>query len=179
MTFKKADDEGWLEEARRSFERAFAKKDSEGPMTFSQIEELAVQEGQRVARFLLEKKLESEAAKHSQAEEASCPTCGKPAERKQEDRERREIIARPGAVGIERRAYYCTRCRKTFFPGGLPMSLSGRDPPLLSRRDPLGRGKSCFQGAVVEIAHSLPLGLIKVHAHELTGRCCGRKGPFK
>ncbi len=47
----------WLEEARRSFERAFAKKDSEGPMTFSQIEELAVQEGQRVARFLLEKKL--------------------------------------------------------------------------------------------------------------------------
>ena len=74
MTFKKVNEEDWLEEARRAFQQTFGKKDSEGPMTFSQMEDVAVQEGNRLARWLLEKKLGSDCAHQLESGEAPCPS---------------------------------------------------------------------------------------------------------
>lgn len=118
MTFKKVDQEDWLREAKLSYERAFGKKDLESLETFNQIEEFAVQEGNRLARWILQKKLESKCADHPESGEALCPLCRKPAPPKEGVPEPREIIARPGAVGIERQAHYCRHCRKSFFPSG-------------------------------------------------------------
>ena len=125
MSFKKGkpDKEEWLREAERAYEAVFGQRDrttqDHRPLTFSEIEEEAVQEGNRLARLLLEGKLSSEAAGSLyQEEECSCPRCGGAAKRKREDQETREIQARPGTVSFRRYEYYCRACRRSFFPSG-------------------------------------------------------------
>lgn len=107
--------EEWLGEAERSFHRFFG-DDTRGDLgTFRQIEASAVEEGDRLARWFLEKKIR---CKSVSSKDCLCPVCKKPAQPKKEGLERREIIAKPGVVGFDRPGFYCPSCRKVFFPSG-------------------------------------------------------------
>lgn len=117
------DKEEWLRKAEEAYEKVFGERDrlgqGRGSATFSEIEAEAVEEGNRLARWLIEGKISSEAeALDSHGEECPCPFCGKPAKRKREDLEDREVHARPGAVSFERYGYYCVPCRRLFFSAG-------------------------------------------------------------
>ena len=122
----KPDKEEWLKEAQRAYEAVFGERDrmtTPSPdrrlLTFSEIEEEAVREGNRLARWMLERKISSEAAHgNCQGEECTCPWCGKLAKRKREDLKTREVWARPGPVSFERVEYHCRACRRSFFPSG-------------------------------------------------------------
>lgn len=114
------DKEEWLKEAEEAYERVFGERDRLGesrqPTTFSEIEAEAVREGNQLARRLIEGKISSSLeASGCHGGECHCPFCGKPAKRMREDREAREVHARPGAVSFERYEYYCGRCRRSFF----------------------------------------------------------------
>lgn len=115
--------EEWLREAEKAYEKVFGQRDKLGegrrPMTFTEIESEAVQEGNKLARWLLEGKISTEAeAADCHAEECNCPVCKRPAKRRSEDLETRDVHARPGAVSFERYGYYCVPCRRLFFSGG-------------------------------------------------------------
>jgi hypothetical protein len=117
------DKEEWLREAAAAYERVFGERDRRDqghrPTTFSELEAEAVEEGNQLARRLLEGKISSQAeVSDCHGEQCSCPFCGKPAKRKREDLETREVLARPGAVSFKRYAYYCVRCRRSFFSAG-------------------------------------------------------------
>ncbi|MGH7426571.1 MAG: hypothetical protein ACREJP_10465 [Candidatus Methylomirabilales bacterium] len=117
------DKKEWLREAEAAYERVFGERDrlgqGRGPTTFSEIEAEAVREGNQLARWLLEGKISSQAeVSHCHAEECPCPFCGKPAKRRREDLETREVHARPGAVSFQRYEYYCVPCRRYFFSAG-------------------------------------------------------------
>jgi hypothetical protein len=121
----KPDKEQWLKEAEEAYEKVFGPRDKvpEGgrPLTFSEIEEEAVREGNKLARWLLEGKISRETdSSGCHAEQCTCPHCGKPAKRKREDLDTRELQTRPGAVSFERYEYHCCSCRRSFFPSGHP-----------------------------------------------------------
>jgi len=121
----KPDKEQWLKEAQEAYEKVFGpgEKIPEGgrPLTFSEIEAEAVTEGNKLARWLLEGKISSQSARTDwHRERCNCPHCGKPAKRKREEPESRELQARPGPVSFRRYEYYCSSCRRCFFPSGHP-----------------------------------------------------------
>lgn len=124
MSSKRAPNkEEWLREAEEAYERVFGKRDKLGEgrrtMTFSEIEEEAVREGNELARRLLEGKISAESeASGCHGEECQCPFCGRLAKRKREEAESREVQARPGTVSFDRYEYYCMRCRRHFFSAG-------------------------------------------------------------
>lgn len=119
----KLDKEEWLKEAERAYERVFGERDRIGegrrPLTFSEIEDEAVREGNHLARRLLEGKISSAAAGSGhEDEECRCPRCGRKAKRKREEPADREVQARPGTVSFQRYRFYCSSCRRSFFPSG-------------------------------------------------------------
>ena len=136
---KKPDSEGWLEEARRTYDQIFGAKAPKDLLTFRQIEAYAVAQGERLTRWLLERMLIEDGA---HPETWPCPHCGKPASAKEEGPEPREIIAKPGSVGFARQGYFCPSCRKVFFPSGPKVGLAVRElQPLGSRQDGVGGGE--------------------------------------
>jgi hypothetical protein len=120
-----------LREAGESYDRVFGQQEDtlgerHQPLTFSEIEEQAVQEGNKLARWIVEAKISTEAEKSGcRGENCPCPHCGRPAKQKREDSDRREVRARPGAVSFERHEYYCCFCRRSFFPSGRPAGSQG------------------------------------------------------
>ena len=123
MSSKKrtSDKEEWLRQAEAAYEKVFGERDrlaqGSGPTTFSEIEAEAVSEANQLGRWLLERKIASEAeVSDCHGEQCPCPFCQKPAKRKREDLETREVRARPGTVSLKRYEYYCVRCRRSFFP---------------------------------------------------------------
>jgi len=119
----KPDKEEWLREAERAYEKVFGQRDKVGKNprfpTFTELEEEAVQEGNQLARWLLEGKISSEAeSSDCHGEECNCPRCGRACKRKKEDLETRDLRSRPGSVSFKRYEYYCDSCRKSFFPAG-------------------------------------------------------------
>jgi hypothetical protein len=118
--------EEWLREAEKAYQEVFGQRDKSievgRPLTFSEIEEEAVREGNRLARWLLEEKISIETENSGcHGEQCFCPHCGKPAKRKREDLETRRLQARPGAVSFGRYEYHCCSCRRSFFPSGHPV----------------------------------------------------------
>jgi hypothetical protein len=114
------DKETWFEEAKRAYEEFCRKRaqSGQGLGTFSELEQQSVEAGDRLARFLIASAISNESTESDHREECDCPRCGKPAKRRDETAETRELHARPGAVAFGRQAYYCVRCRKVFFPNG-------------------------------------------------------------
>ena len=115
---RKALQEDWIEEAKRSFDQFFGEDPRGGQVTFRQIEAAAVQEGDRVARWFLEKRLETERAECDSSVGCACPICGNSARPKEGGPEPREIVTKPGRISFERLGFYCPSCRKVFFPSG-------------------------------------------------------------
>lgn len=111
--------EEWLEEAARAYERAFGDRDRKRvrPPTFSELEEEACEEGDRLSRWLLERKLAGEAAV-GQPGAQPCPHCGKLCEPRSDDAEPRQVESRRGTVSISRHSFECSSCRRVFFPSG-------------------------------------------------------------
>ena len=108
----KPDKEAWLRETEKAYERVFGERDriqnGGRPMTFSEIEEAAVREGNQLARQLLEGKVAAETERAGcHGETCPCPKCGKPAKRRREEPDDRALRARPGAVSFARYEYYC------------------------------------------------------------------------
>ena len=119
----KLDQEAWIREAEKTYEKVFGQRDrirkGGRPMTFSEIEEQAVQEGNKLARWLLDRKISAETEESGcHGESWPCPHCGKPAQRKREEPDTRELRARPGGVSVPRYEYVCRSCRRSFFPSG-------------------------------------------------------------
>lgn len=115
--------EAWLKEAEKAYEKVFGERDrirkGGGPMTFSEIEDEAVREGNQLARWLLEGKISAQSEESGCHEETCpCPHCGKLAKRKREDVDTRQLRARPGTVSMDRYGYFCAWCRRVFFPSG-------------------------------------------------------------
>jgi hypothetical protein len=117
--------EQWLREAEKAYEKVFGQRDrakeSGRPLTFSEIEAQAVREGNKLACWLLEGKISTETETSGcHGEQCPCPRCGKLAKRKHEHVDTRELHARPGAVSFGHYEYYCSSCRRSFFPSGHP-----------------------------------------------------------
>lgn len=127
---RKPDQEAWLREAKRAYEAVFGERDRIQKcgrlMTFSEIEEEAVREGNQLARWLLEGKVAAESDRAGcQGATSPCPRCGQPAKRRREEPESRSLRSRPGSVGFSRYEYYCAPCRRPFFPSGHPAGSQG------------------------------------------------------
>jgi hypothetical protein len=114
------DKEVWFEEAKRAYEEFFNKRARRGPGlgTFDELEEQAVEAGDRLARFLIENSISAQSTDFDPPEECDCPRCGEPAKRKGEAPDTRELQAKPGAIAFKRQAYYCAPCRRIFFSNG-------------------------------------------------------------
>jgi len=54
--------EEWLREAERDYEKLFVKDEGNKPLTFREIEAQAVEAGDKLSRWLLEKKLPNDSA---------------------------------------------------------------------------------------------------------------------
>ena len=85
--------------------------ESDEPL-ITQIEDWAIGIGDAVTTTAMEHKLESQALPDSQE---CCPTCGRPGHRK--GNRGRLLQARRGEVRLKESEYYCSGCRKSFFPG--------------------------------------------------------------
>ncbi len=81
---------------------------------FSDVEDMAVQVGNLLARTVLQTALQGQAAQPRPESRNACPSCAGPLEPRPEAP--REIRARPGAVAWDEPATYCPRCRRAFFP---------------------------------------------------------------
>ena len=84
--------------------------ESEEPL-MTRIEDWAVEIGDAVMVKATERKLQSRSTDNDQE---CCPTCGKPGRRK--GNHRRLMQTRRGKVPLEEVEYYCSVCRKSFFP---------------------------------------------------------------
>lgn len=74
-------------------------------------EEWGVQLGDELARAVTQQELP---AASESPEESTCPQCQKLA--RWRGQRRRRIETRRGAIHVSEPEYYCTRCRRSFFP---------------------------------------------------------------
>jgi hypothetical protein len=81
---------------------------------FVQIEDQACQLGDSITTALIEAAAEQQAQQAGEAETYGCPRCGR--EAKRGDPEPRVLDTRRGRVAWQEPAYYCHRCRQSFFP---------------------------------------------------------------
>lgn len=82
---------------------------------FSQIEDDAIAVADAIGREVMQILVARQAAQIHQAV-LPCPDCGGPCERGEED-VGQERLTRRGDVGWSEPKYYCTKCRRSFFPG--------------------------------------------------------------
>ncbi len=82
---------------------------------FSQIEDDAVTVADAISREVMRNLLAKLVAQVPQAA-LSCPDCGGPCERSDEDIGRNRLTRR-GDVEWSEPQYYCSKCRRSFFPG--------------------------------------------------------------
>jgi uncharacterized protein with PIN domain len=82
---------------------------------FSQIENDAISVADAISREVMQNLLAKQAAQAPQAT-LPCPDCGGPCERCDEDIGQNRLTRR-GNVEWSEPKYYCTKCRRSFFPG--------------------------------------------------------------
>ena len=82
------------------------------PKTFAELEDECVEVGDWFTAELLRERV---AERNPESPSACCPVCGRLAERYPDD-EPRVLQTDRGEVGWTEPAYYCRRCRKSFFP---------------------------------------------------------------
>ena len=103
--------------------------------------------GDRLARFLIENSISAQSTDFDPPEECDCPRCGKPAKRKDEAPDTRELETKPGAIAFKRQAYYCAPCRRFFFPTDLELDLRAESysPWLVRQMEWAGGNLESFQ----------------------------------
>lgn len=111
---------------------------------FSQIEDVGVQMGDAVARAVIQRAVERQAATIP----ATTCRCGEPL--KEPTVEPRVLITRRGEVGWNEPSGHCPRCRRAFFPSEPNVGPSRRGiakPRGPSKDDPGGRAQSILRGS--------------------------------
>jgi len=90
---------------------------------FSQIEDDAVAVADAIGREVMQNLLAKQAQQVPQTQ-LPCPDCGGPCERREKDVGQKRLTRR-GDVEWPEPEYYCSKCRRSFFPGD---RRSGSDP---------------------------------------------------
>lgn len=112
----KPDKASWMKEAEEAYER-FLGDDTKWkePRTFDELEREAVEVGDRLTSWFLEKGLGRRSAEATSGTEAPCPRCGRACQPRDEGPAVREVDTTRGEVALSRRGYYCGSCRRVFF----------------------------------------------------------------
>ncbi len=101
-----------IDEFARQLEEEFGElPESDGPL-ITRIEDWAIEIGDAVMTRVMQRKLESPSSTDSPE---CCPTCGRTGHCK--GNRGRILQTRRGQVRLEEVEYYCSGCRKSFFPG--------------------------------------------------------------
>ena len=89
-----------------------SRKRGDRPLTFAELEEASIEAGD----FMTAAMMQAEIGKRPSPSEAPCcPTCEQAGEL-QQDKEPRVLQTDRGEVTWLESAYYCRRCRRSFFP---------------------------------------------------------------
>jgi len=110
----RGDKAAFLEEMSRLYETMYAAERQPELVTFEQRERRAREISQAAQKRLLEVHLARDPAAAG-AEAATCPHCGRVANRGKRKRTRK-VQALAGEVVWEREEFYCRRCRRHFSP---------------------------------------------------------------
>jgi uncharacterized protein YbaR (Trm112 family) len=81
---------------------------------FTDVEDIAVQVGNLLAREVLQVALQEQASRPRPDDLTACPSCLGPLDERPD--QRRDLQCRPGEVAWQEPATYCPRCRRAFFP---------------------------------------------------------------
>ena len=80
----------------------------------SAIEDFGVQVGDAVAKSVAQKKASKQIVNEAPTSECCCPICTSPGQFKGE--RKRLLDGRRGSLRISEPEYFCSKCRKSFFP---------------------------------------------------------------
>lgn len=80
----------------------------------SAIEDFGVQVGDEVAKTIAQKKASQQIIQQEPDAECCCPVCHSPGEFK--GQRKRLLDGRRGKLRISEPEYFCSKCRKSFFP---------------------------------------------------------------
>ena len=83
---------------------------------FTEVEDIAVQVGDLLAREILRLALQGQADRPRPDDLTTCPSCSGPLEQRPD--ERRDIKSAPGDIAWNEPVDYCPRCRRAFSPSG-------------------------------------------------------------
>jgi uncharacterized protein with PIN domain len=103
----------FLKRAKELYERMMH-RDQEQMVTFTQIEDRALEVGRELETLLVNERLARVAERQGIP---GCPRCRRPVEVRSASEER-ALQARTGEVRFKRPQCYCPSCRKSFFPAG-------------------------------------------------------------
>ncbi len=99
--------------ARELSEEMFPEGLPEG-MTFTELEEAAVEVGDEVSRTLIEGRVKARARSDTDREPRACPECGGPL--RDGPRRDRKLTTTRGLVTWTEATQHCPRCRRAFSP---------------------------------------------------------------
>ena len=91
--------------------------------TFVDLEELTAQIGDEFGRQLCENELASRSERASKLEQCECPKCGALCPRGEP--EPVVLQGSRGDVAFRQPSYFCSRCRRSFFPVGRSFGIVG------------------------------------------------------
>lgn len=100
-----------IDEFVRELEEEFGQLPESDEPLITRIEDWAIEIGDVVTARVMERNLESRSSSSGQE---CCPTCGRPGRRK--GNRQRLLQTRRGKVRMKEVEYYCSGCRKSFFP---------------------------------------------------------------
>ena len=91
--------------------------------TLVDLEELTAQIGDEVGRRLCENELTSQSERASKLEQCECPKCGLLCPRGEPE----PVVLQGlrGEVAFSQPSYFCSRCRRSFFPAGRSFGTVG------------------------------------------------------
>jgi len=91
--------------------------------TLVDLEELTAEIGDEVGRQLCENELSNRSERAAKLEQCECPQCGLLCPRGEP--EPMVLQGLRGEVAFKQPSYFCTRCRRSFFPAGRSFGIAG------------------------------------------------------
>ena len=147
------------------------KEDQEGLVTFTQLEDRALEVGQKLEAWLLKQSLRQKAQAGGVGATPRCPKCGKVLLEASSESGEREVQTRAGPVVFQRLQYSCPSCRKVFSPLDAALGLSGEgySPALLQKVVSQG-GRYAFGEAAHNLRELAGVAISGQHVLRLTER---------
>lgn len=102
------------------------KEDQEGLVTFTHLEDRALEVGRKLEGWLLKQSLAQKAQAGGVGATPRCPKCGKALAEADRDSGERDVQTRAGPVVFQRPQYSCPSCRKVFSPSGRSVGTERR-----------------------------------------------------